>query len=190
MRSELSSPETVYAELARAATGAVNNVQDFAAAIRDPALQGLLTHAKESKDENPEGVAGWLATQHEDWLDPVSLGVETKIKIEDGLDGIGAMEEKGWSKEEVVEAFKKAHPTVNVEIEAGGEIKVCRRYIYEFVYDAKRTGLPTFACEDNIPNQRRSFERGDLVCVQSVLRRDGQGREADETCCWCNTSFC
>ena len=128
MRSELSSPETVYVDFAKAATGAVDNVRDFTTAVRDPAIQELLVHVKQIKEENPEGVVGWLATQHEDWMDkPVSLGTGLDIKREEGLKGVGeGTRGEEETREEALERFKSKYPKIKVEVEGGHQIKVCQ----------------------------------------------------------------
>ena len=130
MRSELSSPETVYADFAKAATGAIDNVRDFATVVRDPAIQELLVHVKEIKEENPEGVVGWLATQHEDWMDkPVSLGVGMDIKREEGLNATGEeTKDEGETKEEILERFKNRYSKIKVDIDDGGTIRVCSHF--------------------------------------------------------------
>ncbi|MCJ1327584.1 hypothetical protein MMC10_004255 [Thelotrema lepadinum] len=126
MRSELSSPETVYVDFAKAATGAVDNVRDFTTAVRDPAIQELLVHVKQIKEENPEGVVGWLATQHEDWMDkPVSLGTGLDIKREEGLKGVGeGTRGEEETREEALERFKSKYPKIKVEVEGGHQIKI------------------------------------------------------------------
>ena len=120
MRSELPSPEIVYAEFAKAATAAVKNVQDFSANVKDSASQEILQRARESKEANDEGVVGWLVAQHEDWLDkPVTLGKSTVdddfIKIEPEE----VAQTPVLSKEEAVEAFKRSNPGANVIIGKG-----------------------------------------------------------------------
>ena len=126
MRSELSSPETVYVDFAKAATGAVDNVRDFATAVRDPAIQELLVHVKEIQEENPEGVVGWLATQHEDWMDkPVSIGVGTDIKREEGFNATEETKDGEETKEEILERFKSKYPKIRVDVNDKGTIKVC-----------------------------------------------------------------
>ena len=130
MRSELSAPEIVYASFAKAANGAVNSVQEFGKTLEDRAVQDALTLAKKRRDEEPEGVMGWLVGQHEWMNQPVTVGGNESVKQE-GLiktePGIESNQMDAANPEEIIETFKKAHPHIKIEkqLDRRESVKVC-----------------------------------------------------------------
>lgn len=79
-------------EFSQAATETVKDLKDFTRILESERTRELLGSAKESRTGNPESIAGWMATEHEDWLDlrredslSVSVSEETEtlpIEIE------------------------------------------------------------------------------------------------------------
>lgn len=114
-------------------------MRDFAKSAREPDVRVALERAKVSKAEHPEGVIGWLAAQHEDWLErPVAVSRlareeikrEGSIKVEEIVEGKEAESE---GREEVVEGFRKRNPGMEVGVEEG-VIKVSYvLWLYEYV---------------------------------------------------------
>lgn len=159
MRAELATPEAVYAEFTKAATGSVQRVQEFTVSMKDPGLQEALQYAKKSKEEKPEGVVGWLAAQHEDWLkEPVALGGQG-IKREDGIVKVEpGMEDGGFSSgggvggssEEIVEAFKAQNSNLQAVIENVKDIIVSCDLLFWLILEAKLTDHTAIADEYDI----------------------------------------
>ena len=121
----------------------MSNVREFQRSVRDPELQEVLQYAKESKERNSEGIMGWLAAQHEDWLEqrPATATATATGKLGEGLmksewDGVFKIEDVGGegegkgdaggagkegTVEEIVEGFRSRHPGVEVVVEGERE---------------------------------------------------------------------
>lgn len=64
-----SSPESLYSQFSQVATNAVKDVQDFTELIEGDRSQEILKKAKSSRAEKPDGIRGWMVTEHPDWLE-------------------------------------------------------------------------------------------------------------------------
>ena len=128
MRADHASPESVYAEFSKAATGAVANVRDFSSLMRDSKTQEIRAKAKESEAQNSDGIMDWLVSQHADWMDEPEVTEEDR-KIREKADKAEADTRPkvvGEGVEQDVETFKKKHPGVDVKLEANKQsIRVC-----------------------------------------------------------------
>lgn len=63
------TPETLHTDLLKIAIEACKDLKDFARLFESEKTQKLFDEAKASRVENPDGITGWIVTQHEDWLD-------------------------------------------------------------------------------------------------------------------------
>lgn len=125
VRVNYASPEIVYAEFSKAATGAVANVRDFTSLMRDPMSQDIHAKAKESESQNSDGIMDWLVSQHADWMDEPEV-TEDDRKIKDEIEADKRPKGVGEGVEQDVETFKKMHPKVEVKLEANKQsIRVC-----------------------------------------------------------------
>lgn len=71
---------------------AVKDLNDFAKILESEKTRDLLELAKKNRAEHPEGITGWMVTQHEDWLDvqgegPLTISVpeETETLTAEGV---------------------------------------------------------------------------------------------------------
>lgn len=71
---------------------AVKDLNDFAKILESEKTRDLLELAKKNRAENPEGITGWMVTQHEDWLDVqgegpliISVPEETETLTAEGV---------------------------------------------------------------------------------------------------------
>lgn len=64
-----SSPVTFYSQFLQVATKTAKEIQDFTTMIEGDRSQEVLKKAKRRRSENPEGIRGWLVTEHPDWLE-------------------------------------------------------------------------------------------------------------------------
>ena len=124
MHAEHPSPETVYVEFSKAATGAVDRIQIFSELLRDGKTQDILAQAKEKSSQDGDGVMNWLVSQHADWLEKPALDSDMPIRD----DKVGEVQDDASRKQpaEILQAFKDAHDDAGVEIGSdGNSIKVC-----------------------------------------------------------------
>lgn len=63
------TPETLHVDFLHTATEACKDLKDFVKLFESEKTQKLFDEAKASRVENPDGITGWMVTQHEDWLD-------------------------------------------------------------------------------------------------------------------------
>ncbi len=119
IHAEPSSPETLFAEFHKAATGAVNNVKHFKALIQDQDSQQVLLRARESKAKNADGIQNWLVSQHADWLDVPLVRGAKELKIEEEEKESTPVEIANDYVSSVVQAFKELNtsPEINVNEE-------------------------------------------------------------------------
>ena len=75
MLTAQSSPVTFYSQFLQVATKTAKEIQDFTTMIEGDQSQEVLKKAKRSRSENPEGIRGWLVTEHPDWLEVKSEDV-------------------------------------------------------------------------------------------------------------------
>ncbi|MCJ1467629.1 hypothetical protein MMC07_006254 [Pseudocyphellaria aurata] len=78
-----SSPEALYGNFSRAATGAFKDIEEFSGIIDDPRNRSILERARISRAENSEGITGWKVTEHKNWLD-----MPMKLSPKDSADGL------------------------------------------------------------------------------------------------------
>lgn len=75
MLTTQSSPVTFYSQFVNVATKTAKDIQDFKNLVEGDRSQEMLKKAKRSRAENPEGIRGWMVTEHPDWLEVKSEDV-------------------------------------------------------------------------------------------------------------------
>lgn len=75
MLTTQSSPEILYLQFLHVATNTAKDIQDFTNLIEGDRSQEVLKKAKRSRAEHPEGIRGWMVTEHPDWLEVKSEDV-------------------------------------------------------------------------------------------------------------------
>src|SRR6186713_1841860 len=109
VHNEQPTPEALYIGISKAAAGAVRNVKEFTALMRDAKSQEILAKSRESNDSDTDGVVGWLVSQHADWLDNPSPVI--KEQQEDKSDTVIPKNEHavGENVSQDLASFKDAH---------------------------------------------------------------------------------
>ena len=124
MHAEHPSPETVYAQFAEAATGAVDRIRQFSDLLSDEKSRDILQGARRKREQSGEGVTNWLVLQHADWLHkpkPSTSG------LTQGTEGANVQENAGETQPtEIMKPFKELLPEAKIDADNNGEsIKVC-----------------------------------------------------------------
>ena len=126
MHADHPSPETVYDELSKAATGAVDHIHRFSELLRDERSQDILYHARETWSRKGDGVMNWLVSHHADWLDKPATnpGPTTQDNEADKVRANISRKRPA----EIVQAFKDAHPKAEVNLTGDAEIIKVREH--------------------------------------------------------------
>ena len=109
MRSTGASPELIYAEFAKAATGAVNNTREFATMMKTKTSQDILLEARKSRLNDDKGIHAWLSDEHEGWTErPLLVGMAKELDYD--------AQHMNLTPEQAVDAFKQAHSDMDLSI--------------------------------------------------------------------------
>ena len=119
LQAEHASPELLYADFAKAATGAARGLQDFTALMRDAQSNEIRAWVKERTDSSDDGIVNWLVTQHPDWLQRPVLSPRGPPKAEEGEQRVKKV---GEGVEEDVKEFVEAHPGTSVHLDAANKM--------------------------------------------------------------------
>ena len=126
---EHRSPEALYIDISQSAMRSIARIQSFTSLVKDPKSQEVFARANESRTKNEEGIAGWLVTQHPDWLDrAVEDGVKEMKIDEDQTNDESHINLSLDEATPVIQRFREEHPHVEVLVDY--ELKSIKVYMF------------------------------------------------------------
>ena len=107
------------------AKSTANGIKSFTKLLGDTQSKEILEKSRERRAVDPEGIKGWLVTEHEDWLD---------VSKEDVAEN-GVVEESEETHEKALtinmddihatlDKFKEVHPEIKTSLSNNSKIEV------------------------------------------------------------------
>ena len=133
MLVDATSPDQLHNNFSQAATGAAQEIKNFAQLMEDARSKAAIAKAAESKVKNPEEIKAWMVDEHEDWLEVKRDDVSEDF----GRDRDGEqVAETGARVEDmrvVLDQFREAHPSIETSIEE--DTKILKVGLIESCFD-------------------------------------------------------
>ena len=115
-----TSPDQLHSQFSQSATCAAQDVNSFAQLMEDAQNREVMCKARESRENNIEGVQAWMVAEHDDWLEVKRNKSEEEIRAAAGGGGNVAeldVEAEVGDLKTALNQFIEAHPDTRASLD-------------------------------------------------------------------------